>query len=161
MIMKAMMSGTLETAVMRCSHQCSTPCPAAPRPFTRASGVGMETRVSALLSAMDPVSCSERDEGDGPDQDRQDDRADEGEAGHVDPLRGLHAVPEIPHQVAHAAQHVVHEHPGIAEDAATRASGPALPQPWGSLLVGDARRAWFGMVGSECPAPPQCAFRRT
>jgi hypothetical protein len=32
------------------------------------------------------------------------------------PLRGLHAVPEIPDQVAHAAQHVVHEHPGIAEE---------------------------------------------
>src|SRR5919112_6038877 len=112
MITKAMMSGTLDTAVMRWIHQCSTPCPAAPSPFTRASGVRMETRVSALLSAMDPVSCSERDKGDGPDQDRQDDRADEGEAGHVDPLRRLHAVAEVPDQMAHAAQHVVHEHPG-------------------------------------------------
>src|SRR5215212_9775620 len=116
MITKEMMSGMFDTAVMRWIHQCSTPCPEAPRPFTRASGVRIETRVSALLSAMDPVSRLERDEGDGPDQDRQDDRADEGEAGHVDPLRGLHAMAEIPYQVTHAAQHVVHEHPGIAEE---------------------------------------------
>src|SRR5690242_4723550 len=112
MITKEMMRGTFDTAVTRWSHQCSTPCPEAPRPFTRASGVRMETRVSALLSAMDPAPL-EGDEGDDPDRQRERDRADEGEAGHVDALLRLHAVAEIPHQVAHAAQHVVHQDPGI------------------------------------------------
>src|SRR3954467_365353 len=98
MITKAMMRGTFDTAVMRWIHQCSTPCPDAPSPFTRASGVRMETRVSALLSAMG--RSSEQQEGDDPDQDRQGDGADQGEAGHVDALAGLHAVAEIPNQVA-------------------------------------------------------------
>src|SRR5215212_11000638 len=115
MITKARMRGTFDTAVMRWIHQCSTPCPEAPRPFTRASGVRMETRVSALLSAM-VRSPLERDEGDDPDRQRERDRADEGEAGHVDALGRLHAVAEIPDQVAHAAQHVVHEDPGVAEE---------------------------------------------
>ena len=56
MMTKATMSGTFDTAVMRCSHQCSTPCPAAPRPFTRASGVRMETRCRSVVT-MAPSSA--------------------------------------------------------------------------------------------------------
>src|SRR5215210_3013109 len=114
MITKARMRGTFDTAVMRWIHQCSTPCPEAPSPFTRASGVRMETRVSALLSAM--VHSSEHDEGDDPDQQRQSDGADQGEAGHVDALAGLHAMAEVPDQMADAAEHVMHQHPGVAEE---------------------------------------------
>ena len=52
MITNATMSGTFDTAVMRCSHQCSAPWPAAPSPFTRASGVRRSRRVSARLSTI-------------------------------------------------------------------------------------------------------------
>ena len=63
-------------------------------------------------------------EGDGPDHDRQRDRADEGEAGHGDALAGLHAMAEIPDQMAHAAEHVVHQRPRCSRtgSAARRAS---------------------------------------
>ena len=47
MMMKATMSGMFDTAVMRWIHQCSAPWPAAPSPFTRASGVRRSRRVSA------------------------------------------------------------------------------------------------------------------
>src|SRR6478752_9196963 len=110
MMTNPMISGTFDTAVTRCSHQCSTPCPEAPSPCTRENAVRMETRVSALLSAMirSPLKQQERH---GPDHDGQRNRTDKGETSHGHAHAGLHGHAEIPYEMAHAAQHVMHQHP--------------------------------------------------
>jgi len=68
----------------------------------------------------------EQDEGDDPDQDRQGDGTDQGKAGHGHACARLHAMAEIPDEVAHAPQHMVQQHPGVAEqhqDSDRRADG--------------------------------------
>src|SRR4051812_34760089 len=131
MMTKATMRGMFETAVMRWSHQCSAPWPAAPSPFARASGVRIETRCRACCRPWSLSSA--HGEGDDPDQDRERHRGVEREARHGEALARPHAVAEIPDEVAHPAEHVVDERPGVAEQ--DQETEPGAEEPF-HLVIG-------------------------
>src|SRR4051794_22391325 len=98
----------LATAVNRCRQKWSVPRLAEPRPRTRPSGVRM------LMARSSPQSAGENIDDD-PDQDRQRNRAVDGGVGEPFALRRSKAVAGVPDQMPDAAEHVMKQRPGVAE----------------------------------------------
>ena len=103
------------------AQKCSVPSLAEPRPRTRASGVRMELLEFAIGI---PTAGVGRD----PDRDRQGDGEAERGQGEQLALDRSEAAPGVPDEMADAAQHVVEQRPGVAEQhelADPGAVGPA------------------------------------
>src|SRR5919206_3001529 len=105
MTMAAISSGISAIEVTRESQKCSVPLRAAPSPRTLPSGV--------FISG--PVIGSPRQEDRDPQQDRERDRAGERAVGQPVAPGRVHAAARVPDQVADAAERVMEERPGEAE----------------------------------------------
>ena len=75
----------------------------------------------------------------------------EGEAGHVDALVRLHAVAEIPDQMAHAAEHVVHQRPRCSRTGSGSPSGEPKNHCTASKAAGPAASATSQIANSAMP----------
>src|SRR5262245_2839438 len=95
----------LETAVSRCSQKCPVPARAEPRPRTLARAV----RRSSISQTSPERQAA------GPERNREADRADDGEPAECVDRTDLKPAARVPDQVADAAQHVMDEGPGVAE----------------------------------------------
>src|SRR5690349_8551486 len=105
-IRKKRMSGTLATAVSRWRQKWSVPSLAEPSPRTLPRGV--------RISMRGPLEANE--EADHPDHHGQTERPDDVGNGELGRKFLLEAIAEVPHEVAEAAEHVVQQRPGIAEE---------------------------------------------
>src|ERR1700746_4057353 len=102
-----MVSGMLAIAVIRCSQNASVPVLAEPSPRTRPSGVRM-------LMVEAPSSHAGNDQ-DRPQENSREDRADDVRPHQPLALSRLEAVAEVPDEIAQAADEMMQQRPGEAE----------------------------------------------
>src|SRR6516225_1990434 len=100
------LSGTNAAAVMRCSHQCSTPSFAEPRPSARPSG----ERIRLVIISVDPVD-DRGDPGDHCQHCRSANHEPAAEIGRLEVKR----LPGIPDQMPDAIAQVIEQPCGPAE----------------------------------------------
>ena len=140
-----------DTAVMRCSHQCSAPCPDGAEALHAGERRAHGTRVSALLSAIVRSPLAQRGRR----------RPRSASVSATEPTRvkramamrcsRLHAVAEIPDEMAHAAEHVVHQRPRCSRTGSggrwasrrttARASKADGPEASATSQIGEERDA--------------------